>query len=483
MRLSTITICLLVFWTCLPAIAQEPIGLGQPQPVPDPSSYNQAVAQDSAALTVNPAAQQYDYDPASYNQWDPNNPETLYPAPGPAPAPPLGPCDQRTGLGYNCPKNWYVDQKVRIMYHPTARAQTYSLYYDPYFNVLSQQVYFQNAGKAGSLSMEPSAGYDITIGKYLGRDCDNRDQFIEFTYYGLNKWDSKFYINSTQDVTLSNATVSSAATYTATSGNLFSLFGPEPGAAPNENSVYNTVSGFNRADTQTIEYDSRWDNFELNLRIKPRRRADRLLMHKNACWTREAQEGWFCSYLMGARGVTLDEYFGFFSSGTVTVTPVEGSGFVGGEFPVSGRYTSRTRNDMFGLQIGMDCIHQKGPWRFGADVKGGVFINFADNHTRAKSTGASSGDPDTGDPFSYEDVNFQHLVRSRDIASIAELGFMTSYQVRQNITFNISYDLSWVTGLALAPEQFIPAANAPARIDHNGALMMQSVSLGMEFLW
>ena len=474
MRLSTITICLLVFWTCLPANAQEPIAIGQPQQVitATPGYAQGDPAGEAYVSTINPAADPYTYDPATYNQWDPKNPETLYPAPGPEPAPPLGPCDQQTGLGYNCPKNWYLNQKARIMYHPTARAQTFSLYYDPHYNQYGTAIIsFYNAGKAGSLSMEPSAGYDVTIGKYLGRDSDNRDQFIEFTYYGLNHWESRFPVTSQNDIDLSDATSTTSATIATTSGNLFSLFGGD--------SAYNTVSGFNRADTQILEYDSRWDNFELNIRIKPRRRSDRLMMHKNACWSREAQEGWFCSYLVGARGVTLDEYFGFFSEGEIEVTTREGLDPYIAE--VGGRYTTRTRNDMFGLQLGMDCIHQKGPWRYGADVKAGVFVNFADQHTRAKSWGQAT--ETGGDPWATTDVDFQTLVRSRDIASIAELGFMTSYQIRHNMILNLNYDLSWVTGLALAPEQYIPQANAPARIDHNGALMMQSLSLGLEYFW
>lgn len=447
-------------------------------PIPSPEGYDQTVSGNTVYTSeVTPPAAKFTYDPSTYNQWDPENPETLYPAPGPTPTPPLGPCDQRTGRGYNCPRNWYLDQQIRIMYHPTTRARAYSLYYDPHLNRLGTAVEnFYNAGKSGSLKMEPSAGYDITIGKYLGRDADNRDQFVEFNYYGLNKWDSRFPINSRRELSLSDATETTDATFTTTSGNLFSLFGGD--------NAFNNVSGFNRATTHLLEYDSRWDNFELNLRIKPRQRADRLLMNKNSSWTREAHEGWYWSYLMGARGVTLDEYFGFFSSGVVTVTPEPGSTVVGGTFDVGGQYTSRTRNDMFGLQIGLDCIHQKGPWRFGADVKTGVFINFADQHTRAKSWGASNdGDPNTGDPWATTNVDFQTLVRSRDISSIAELGFMTSYQLRQNMTVSLSYDLSWVTGLALATEQFLPEPNAPARIDHNGAILMQSLSMGLELVW
>ena len=43
-----------------------------------------------------------------------------------------------------------------------------------------------------SVPLEPGAGYEITLGRYLGRDSDNRDHFLEFTYYGGNAWQQDF---------------------------------------------------------------------------------------------------------------------------------------------------------------------------------------------------------------------------------------------------------------------------------------------------
>ena len=70
--------------------------------------------------------------------------------------------------------------------------------------------------------------------------------------------------------------------------NLFSLFSPD-------------VAGFSRATDQDIQYTSRFDNFELNLLMRPRPRNDRLVLAKNGRWRREAQTGCFVSYLLGAR--------------------------------------------------------------------------------------------------------------------------------------------------------------------------------------
>ena len=59
--------------------------------------------------------------PGPYNVWN-----EVKPAHPPVPAPgggtySIGPCDQVTGNGYCCPKEWYVDQRVRIMHHPKPR--------------------------------------------------------------------------------------------------------------------------------------------------------------------------------------------------------------------------------------------------------------------------------------------------------------------------------------------------------------------------
>ena len=46
-----------------------------------------------------------------------------------------------------------------------------------------------------------------------------------------------------------------------------------------------------------------------------------------------------------------------------------------------------------------------------------------------------------------------------------------------------SYDFMWITGVALAPEQLQFVANPVNRINTNGMIFAQGVSLGLEWLW
>ena len=45
------------------------------------------------------------------------------------------------------------------------------------------------------------------------------------------------------------------------------------------------------------------------------------------------------------------------------------------------------------------------------------------------------------------------------------------------------YDFMWVTGLALAPEQLQLVLNPVNRINTNGLIFYQGVSLSLEWMW
>jgi hypothetical protein len=342
---------------------------------------------------------------------------------------------------------------------------------------------------AHSMPFEPSASYEITIARYMGRDSENRDHFIEFTYYGPQHWDGADGIHQTDRpyITKPAATATEELwpnydlipDFTAvTFGNLFSVFDAD-------------LAGFNRADDLSERYVSRMDNFELNMRVRHRGRIDRMMLYQNGRWRREAQEGYTCSLLAGLRGISLDESFGLTASGLIVVDDYTVDPVVTTTTSTTGQYDARTHNDLVGVQIGGDVVWRKGFAEYGVRLKGGLFMNFADRYSYMVSTGGL-GDPmanqdlyDVNGP--YTDTNDQYSeerrARSRDIASIAELGFTAGYQIRRNMVLRAAYDLSWLTGLALAPEQVQGQVGAPASINHNGMLLMQSLSVGLELDW
>ncbi|MBN1588957.1 MAG: BBP7 family outer membrane beta-barrel protein [Pirellulales bacterium] len=401
---------------------------------------------------------------------------------------PHGPCCEKTGRGYCCPPNGYVDQRVRWLHHPKPRGTItgkYGSIGQAYDGTQFIDVFTTRDGMSTrTVPFEPAAGYEITIGRYLGRDSENRDHFIEFTYYGLNNWEQSCAIHETDRPQITNGTLwpnqeQISFSQLVTFGNLYSVFDPD-------------LAGFNRADDLSERYASRFDNFELNARIHPRLRHDRMVLYQNGQWTREAQNGYTGSFLIGLRGISLDESFQLLGTGQIitdeydVVNPPETT-----TATTTGEYNIRTHNDMVGLQIGADVVYRQGFAEFGMRIKSGVFINFADQYSTLVSTGGLD-DPMANTELydangKYTNVNNQYseerFGRSRDVAGLAEFGFTASYQVRRNMVIRAAYDLMWLNGLALAPEQVDGQIGAPDRINRNGLQMLQSLSLGVELDW
>jgi hypothetical protein len=397
---------------------------------------------------------------------------------------PHGPCDEKTGRGYYCPPNWYVYEGVRALHHPKPRGTIIGEYGEimhAYNGIEFVDVFVRPDGMSTrSFQMEPAGGYETTIARYLGRDSENRDHYVEFTYYGMHHWDTSYGIHEIDQPTITNGTVwpnqeqIPVGTF-VTFPNLFSVMNPD-------------LAGFNRADDLREHYTSRFDNFELNARIRPRQRHDRMVLYQNGRWQREAQDGCVCSMLLGVRGMTLDETYSLEGAGQITTVSDTGTTVA----TTTGNYDIRTHNDLVGLQIGGDLVYRKGFAEFGTRAKGGAFVNFADNITSLVSTGGLDDPMANHDLYDvngrYTDVNNQysenHLARSRDVAGVIEVGFTAGYQLRRNLFVRAAYDMMWLNGLVLAPEQVNGEVGVPAdRINRNGLQFMQSLSLGMELDW
>jgi len=390
----------------------------------------------------------------------PNHPGRRCPNPCPCNGP-LGPCAD-DGSGYNCAPEWYVNQGVRIMFRSHARSKGGNIsYYAPVFGGEFVTQLKQLALTTRFLSMDVQAGYEITFGHYLGRDSGNRDQFIEFEYYGSFNWNVSRAAQG-ERVTLTDGTIGD---YEA--GNLISPFRFTPFPAYDSG-----VGGFNRADTHVISYKSQLNNFELNLLFKPRIQRDRLVLHPNGRWRRERQHGTHLSYVAGARWLILGEWFDFDSNGNLDLPG-------GSDNPTSGHYSVRTHNDVLGFHIGADCVHHKDRWDLGFSCKLGPAINIADQITTTHISAIN-------DPEVLPANQIVNRFRSRQktgISGALEIGTSVGYRVRPNLVLHAAYDLMWVGGLALAPEQIDYYLDAPAAINKNGYLFYQSLSLKAECQW
>lgn len=259
---------------------------------------------------------------------------------------PCSACCEVCGGGANCLPTWYTVQEVRVLGRSL-----------PEDRLISSEMTITGAGTtlepalgSRSVPLDVSAGYAVTLGRYLGRDAENRDRFLEFTYWGLNDWNNSIQANGTR------FTDSTSFAVPVTFGSLFTPFAPTT-------AVYDSsVGGFNRADTHTLQYQSDIDNFEVNLRFRPRGRPDRLVLRPDGSWRRECQPGWQWAYLVGLRVTTVDESFSLHSEGDIFYNSLSHN--------VSGDYTSRTQNDLIGLQVGFEAMQRQCKYSSGRSGKG-----------------------------------------------------------------------------------------------------------------
>ena len=370
---------------------------------------------------------------------------------------PASRCCAKCGGGACCPSTWYWEENLRVLSRSRVRRTPLSLVeIDIPTNPVNPLIPFERTTiplmTNKSLSFDIAAGFDTTVGHYLGRDAENRDQFVEFTFWGLNVWNESRQQNGRLITETDNQT------YSYTYGELFSLF-PD------------NVGGFNRVETHYADYRSDINNFELNVRIRPRGRTDRLVLKPSGKWQRECQPGKTLSYLIGFRYLSLDEIFGWHGRGSFTDNVLAVTN------PVSGDYDIRTHNDMFGPQIGVDLMFNQCRYSYGVQTKLAPLVNFSDQSSTVV-TDAS------GDPLATNgDITDLRYAKKDDCSLVGEVSLLGNYRVRPNLVVHAGYHFVWITGLALAGEQLQFMPNAADAINDNGHVFYQGISGGLEWIW
>ncbi len=204
----------------------------------------------------------------------------------------------------------------------------------------------------------------------------------------------------------------------------------------------------NNSNLQKIDYSSELHNWELNVRrrwVSPNCR-----FHTSA--------------LVGARYMVLDEDFNYFiSAGN----------------PVIGTTNTRisTFNDLVGFQLGGDMLVCLFPGvKLGGNLKAGVYGNRAENKT---NIAVMRPDPALNQFFN-------EFGDDSDAAFVGEGGFETIFEVSERTTLRIGYQLLYVNGVALAPENFNPdfrLAVRPVNVNHNGDVFYHGLQTGLEYTW
>jgi hypothetical protein len=357
------------------------------------------------------------------------------------------------GGGYCQPPLWFTDQGVRIISrgHPRMHTLGSQPEFVGYASTGTPVYQPKNVFDTRKASYNVAPGYYATIGRYLGRDSQDRDDFMEFTYWGMNTWTDSVFFNGER-------TTNTSLHRSIQVGNISSPFP-------------SNVGGFNRADSQELSVSSEMHNWELNFRMRPRGRPDQLVLQPNGRWRRECSPGTYMSYLVGLRYMTVGDGSLWTTRGLVvdSATPTVQS-------VTSGRYEVRTENDLLGLQIGTDIIFRRCKWSWGVHAKVGPYLNFSKNVQDISTQTA-------GDPLSTIAINDHFHVLKQRAAMIGETGFEANYKFTPNFTGRASYDFMWITGLALAPEQMQYVPNPGPSINTNGSLFCHGVTLGLEWNW
>ena len=272
---------------------------------------------------------------------------------------------------------------------------------------------------------EFSAAARATVGRSLG------DWYrIEGTFFGTNTWSDSAFVRNLD------------ANGGAGVGNLYSPFSNFGNPA--------AVVGLDYNDFASIEFSSRLTNFEVNVR--------RRLV---------AQPGvWESSFLVGARYIDLTESFGY---RTTSTTP--------GPSVSSNDYRIGTKNQMIGVQLGFltQFLVRPRMW-INLELKGAMFANDASmDYTlnRVDAVGAATA--------------FAGADQRNRTAFLGEIVLEYNYHFAPHWTFRAGYNAMWVTGVALAVDNFNSDINTlqlgPAQINHRGEVAYHGPHIGLTFAY
>jgi hypothetical protein len=279
-------------------------------------------------------------------------------------------------------------------------------------------------------------GARATIGKSLGRDYLDRDRFIEFIYYGGMSY---------EDVDGWNGV----------GGN--TLFTPLFFGAP----------GFNAAGRYATTFNSDFNSWEWNYKLRRRLGRDQLVLSPGGEWTRHAERGWLPSLMVGVRLANVNEDFSLTSDRPGVPTD-----------DFSGRYVINAGNWLLGLNLGSELVSQNEFYYWGLRGRAAPALSFA-------STSQSAlGINNTSQPAGQQGVySFSDEATRTGAGFIGDLTIFAGWQINPNFSLQVGYDFLWVAGMATATRQFNLDNRDNYAIDVGGQTFYNGVSFGFYGSW
>jgi len=307
---------------------------------------------------------------------------------------------------------------------------------EPRLIALGQDIRFSGSGLIIPFNnTDASLGFDggarITLGRLFERDRHGNDRSVEYTFTGLFDWSSSARFTALQAGTLN--TVLGATSFSAS-------------------------PGFDNALTQNYVASSSMDSHELNFRLRQRPDRDQLVVGRDGQWVRQTTPGRMWSVLGGVRYIGLDESF-LYQSRSETAGDEDGDAMVD------------TSNNLIGFQIGLDFTDYRTSWSWGLYARLGGLLNSSDR-TSLVSTTISNVDSARSD---FSDDN--------SLAFLGATGVFLNYKVTPSISLRASYDVLFISGVALASENVGVAEDFFPFLNTHGNALYQGLSCGFEMTW
>ena len=286
------------------------------------------------------------------------------------------------------------------------------------------------------LDFDQELGYRLTAAHQIFAGAT-----LEFTYFGLLDW--------------STSALNRPAQFQDDIFSVLSQYGTDP------------FGGFDETDRsrqQSLAYSSSTDNFELNVRKRFTAPNCRLQY----------------SWLAGVRYLYLLEDFSYLTLGGDADAIMPGLQSRG-----SMNYNVGTRNSLTGLQVGGDAWVNLVPGvNVGADIKAGVYGNYANQTTNILATTTT---PAAGSTYA-ESLN------TYDIALITDANLYFMWRLGPHWSVRAGYNFMFMDGVALAPENFNSAppsiltggASTQTRVptlNDNGNVFYHGGFGGIEYMW
>jgi hypothetical protein len=136
-------------------------------------------------------------------------------------------------------------------------------------------------------------------------------------------------------------------------------------------------------------------------------------------------------------------------------------------------YQVRTRNNLYGGQLGARTRHCRGCWNLEATGKAGIFGNDMEQLQSPI--------------IDFPNFQFRESRSSSDgdVAFVGDLNFTAIYQLTRVWGVRTGYNLIWIEGVALAPDQldFTNTTGSGTGLFADSGVFLHGVNVGLEARW